>query len=237
MFEIGNSLRDARIRQGLELTDLEAQTKVRSRYLRALEEEAFEQLPGESYVRGFLRLYAERLGLDGQLYVDEYNLRFTEGADEPVPPGGPQRRARSRGAESRAVLVALAGIVVVTMLVIAAWRFGTGEEDSGVPAAVAPVATGEAPAGAEVTLVVSAVDGPSRVEIHRNGPAGELLFEGTLRAGETGRPFVGRRLWISVSKPGNLAFSLDGETVEAPVAGGPAVLIASVDGLREGPGS
>ena len=66
MFEIGNSLRDARVRQGLELPELETQTKIRAKYLKALEEEQFDLLPGEAYVKGFLRTYADRLGLDGQ---------------------------------------------------------------------------------------------------------------------------------------------------------------------------
>ena len=50
MFEIGNSLREARLRQGYELPRVEADTKIRAKYLRALEEERFEVLPGETYV-------------------------------------------------------------------------------------------------------------------------------------------------------------------------------------------
>src|SRR4029450_3954127 len=76
VFEIGNSLREARLRQGLEIPRIEADTKIRGKYLRALEEEQFEVLPGDTYVKGFLRTYADYLGLDGQLYMDEYNSRF-----------------------------------------------------------------------------------------------------------------------------------------------------------------
>ena len=87
------------------------ETKIRAKYLRALEEERFDLLPGDTYVKGFLRIYAERLGLDGQLYVDEYNSRFSL-ADEPVlatqgPQGPPQplrvsrRPDRSRGHRRR----------------------------------------------------------------------------------------------------------------------------------------
>ena len=108
VFEIGNSLRDARVRQGLELTSLEAETKIRAKYLRALEEEQFEQLPGDTYVKGFLRTYADRLGLDGQLYVDEYNSRFSldRGAagftptSPPVSPAPATRVPRGRSSRS-----------------------------------------------------------------------------------------------------------------------------------------
>ena len=76
MFEIGNSLREARVRRGIEFAQAEQATKIRVKYLRALEEERFDLLPSETYVKGFVRAYAEYLGLDGQLYVDEFNSRF-----------------------------------------------------------------------------------------------------------------------------------------------------------------
>src|SRR5262245_66167300 len=82
VFEIGTSLREARNRQQLDLTEVEQATKIRSRYLQALEEEAFDVLPAQTYVKGFLRTYADYLGLDGQLYVDEYNSRYAVGDDE-----------------------------------------------------------------------------------------------------------------------------------------------------------
>ena len=87
MFEIGNSLREARLRQSLELSDVERATKIPPKYLRALEDEQFELLPAQTYVKGFLNTYAEFLGLDGQLYVDEYNSRYvTREEEEPFRP-------------------------------------------------------------------------------------------------------------------------------------------------------
>jgi len=63
VFEIGHSLREARVRHGLDLNRVEADTKIRAKYLQALEEENFELLPAETYVKGFLRTYANYLGL------------------------------------------------------------------------------------------------------------------------------------------------------------------------------
>ena len=129
MFDIGSSLREARLRQDLDFPELEERTKIRPKYLRALEDEQFDILPAPTYVRGFLRSYAEALGLDGQPFVDEYNSRFTVGEDDaplrarraPVP-------RRERGPrESRMAVVALFAIAVVTALVIAAWKFGGPE--------------------------------------------------------------------------------------------------------------
>ena len=82
MFEIGSSLQEARLRQGVDLNEAEAATKIRAKYLRALEDERFEILPAQTYVKGFLRAYADYLGLDGQLYVDEFNSRYVPGDDE-----------------------------------------------------------------------------------------------------------------------------------------------------------
>ena len=79
MFEIGNSLREARLRRRIEFAQAEQATKIRGKYLRALEDEQFDVLPSQTYVKGFLRTYADYLGLDGQLYVDEYNSRFVAG--------------------------------------------------------------------------------------------------------------------------------------------------------------
>src|SRR3954469_16319176 len=129
MFEIGTSLREARLRRRIDFAEAEQATKIRGKYLRALEEEQFEFLPSSTYVKGFLRTYADYLGLDGQLYVDEYNVRYGSG-DEALERRGRARssapgrhpRKRRRGLETKIVWVAVMGIGIVTALVIAAWR-------------------------------------------------------------------------------------------------------------------
>src|SRR5947207_14946808 len=81
---IGESLREARLAQGLELGDVEARIKIRPRYLRALEAEDWDALPGDAYVRGFLRTYGDFLGLDGLGLVEEY--RWIAPPPEPEHP-------------------------------------------------------------------------------------------------------------------------------------------------------
>src|SRR5438046_1245841 len=63
------------MRQRLDITDVEAGTKIRAKYLRALENEDFGMLPGSTFVKSFLRTYAEFLGLDPHLLVREYGVR------------------------------------------------------------------------------------------------------------------------------------------------------------------
>jgi cytoskeletal protein RodZ len=128
MFEIGSSLREARERRNLSYGQVEAETAIRTRYIRALEDEDFHILPGPTYTKGFLRAYAEYLGLDGQPFVDEFNSRHHDprGAAEHTPIASKPRsrppRKRHRR-ESNLVMIALAAIVAVSFLVVLALRF------------------------------------------------------------------------------------------------------------------
>src|SRR5579864_1395651 len=124
MFELGTSLREARVRQGLDFPQAELATKIRAKYLRALEEEQFDVLPAETYVRGFLRAYADFLGLDGQLYVDEYDSRFAADAFDDAPARHSKPRSRDLSFERRAIVLALVGVTALAALVIVAWKFG-----------------------------------------------------------------------------------------------------------------
>jgi cytoskeletal protein RodZ len=127
MFEIGPALREARERRGLGFGDVEADTAIRSRYIRALEEEQFHVLPGSTYTKGFLRAYAEYLGLDGQLFIDEFNSRHHDArssGEQPIasrPRSRPQQRRQRR--ESNLVMIVLAAIVAVSALVLLATTF------------------------------------------------------------------------------------------------------------------
>src|SRR6516225_6647633 len=74
MTEIGETLRDARMRARIDVSEIEAKTKIRAKYLRALENEEWGLLPGPTFVKSFLRTYAQALGLDGKALVEEYRL-------------------------------------------------------------------------------------------------------------------------------------------------------------------
>ncbi len=76
MPEIGPTLRETRMRQRLDIVEVEAATKIRAKYLRALENEEWDQLPGPTFVRTFLRTYGDYLGLDSKMLVEEYKQRF-----------------------------------------------------------------------------------------------------------------------------------------------------------------
>src|ERR1700754_835772 len=117
MPEIGATLREARMRARIDISEIESETKIRAKYLRALENEEWDLLPGPTYVKSFLRTYADALGLDGKLLIEEYKLRHERLSDvelQPIaPPGQRERRRRPRAALSRGWLV---GFVVLALL-------------------------------------------------------------------------------------------------------------------------
>lgn len=218
MFDIGSSLRDARVRQGLDFPELEQLTRIRPKYLRALEDERFDVLPAPTYVRGFLRSYASALGLDGQPFVDEYNSRFAVGEDDVVvrarrvPP--PRRDRQDR--ESRIAVLALVAIAVVTALVIAAWRFG-GPDGEKVPglATQPQAAVRPAKGAAKARLAVRATVGDTWMEVRAGSASGRLVYSGTLEQGQR-KSFQGRRLHLALAKPANVSVRLGGRQTELP---------------------
>ena len=217
MFEIGSSLRESRIRQDLGFEELEQRTKVRAKYLRHLEEERFDQLPGHAYTKGFLQVYADALGLDGRLYVEEYNSRYVAGEEGtprvPHSPTARQRRRRERR-ESGTVGVALAAILLVTALVIAAWRFG-GHEDPRVEGVNAntprtTASTSLRQTQQQVTVTVRAVLGPTFMEVRAGTATGRPLYTGTLEKGQLQR-FTQKALYLSIDRPGYVLVKVDGK--------------------------
>jgi hypothetical protein len=217
VFEIGSSLREARTRQGLDFNEMEFRTKVRAKYLRALEDERFDQLPAHTYIKGFLRTYAEALGMDGQLYVDEYNSRFVaDDEDTPlrtrrVPAQG--RRQSRHHRESRLAAVAVTAIVILTALVIAAWKFG---DPSSPRVQGVNLNSGASAASVAKGLSVTAVGRASYLEVRT--ARGKPLYRGTLARGQTKR-FAPGRLTVSVASPTNVVVRVGGHRVTVPANG------------------
>jgi hypothetical protein len=235
VFEIGNSLREARLRQGLEFPELEQATKIRGKYLRALEDEQFDILPGQTYVKGFLRTYSEYLGLDGQLYVDEYNSRYIPGDEEtPLRAQSKSTVGRNPRVESSVVLLALAAIGILTALVVVAWRFGSDTPETAIPdfssqppaetRAKEPARRPARPAAPIARLTITGALGDSWVEVHARSAAGPELYRGTLEAGSTIR-FAQRRLHVVMGRPGNLRLRVNGRIREVPGRGNTTAVV------------
>src|ERR687890_2832975 len=97
MPDIGAMLRETRMRERIDITEVESATKIRAKYLRALENEEWDLLPGPTFVKTFLRTYGDYLGLDSKMLVEEYKQRFERvSASELMPFQGPLSGRRQR---------------------------------------------------------------------------------------------------------------------------------------------
>ena len=141
MPEIGATLREARMRARIDISEIEAETKIRAKYLRALENEEWGLLPGPAYVRSFLRTYAEALDLDAKLLLEEYKLRHERPSDHDLMPIGAPRRRGGRGGRGagplrpqrephRIPVGAVVGVILV-LLFGALYLLGKGSGDGG----------------------------------------------------------------------------------------------------------
>jgi hypothetical protein len=228
MFAIGDSLREARTRRGLKHADVQKSLRIRERYLTALEEERWELLPGEAYIKGFLRQYAEFLGLDGNLYVDEYTSRFFHPEEEPFVPESLAPRIRHTGVLRLAGLVA----VVVAVAGLAAWQLSGTTETAKRPsigtsdATAAPLpqahprpavkpASSPTPAAAPTptVAVLSAARGRSWISVRLGDAYGKVIYQGVLEQGQTMRFGVKQSLWVRMGRPWLLDIRLAGHMV------------------------
>jgi transcriptional regulator with XRE-family HTH domain len=234
VFEVGSSLRRARERQGLTLAEAERATRISPRYLRALEEERFTDLPGDAYARSFLREYADFLGLEAQPFVDEFDARFATREEPAIAPRG----LPARNSLGRYVGIALAGLALAGLAI---WALGArdGERTAtemptfGVAATTTvvtrPAARHQPKPPKSVSLVLTAAHGRCWLSVHRDTAAGRTVWEGTLEQGSTIR-FHGRRLWLRIGWPPALDASLDGHSVALPPR--TASVLVTAGGLR-----
>ncbi len=166
---IGATLKDARRRIGMDIKEAEERTKIRTRYLRALEAEDWEVLPAPAYVRGFLRVYGQILGLDGEMLADRYRRSYEEPAAaqsraaEPVLGNrrGPGR-ASSRPPSRSGWIVVVGAVIVVLLVVLAILGLTSGGSDertgAGKNAALSKTESAKPDAGGERSGGLEPVD-------------------------------------------------------------------------------
>jgi cytoskeleton protein RodZ len=125
MAEIGSTLREARIRARIDMTEVESRTKIRAKYLRAIENEEWDLLPGPVYAKSFLRTYGDYLGLDSRMLVDQFKRQYERPVDHETTPIASLSRERDRGPRGPRgpLMPPWAPIVVVLVAVVVALYF------------------------------------------------------------------------------------------------------------------
>jgi hypothetical protein len=228
VFDIGASLTAARESQGFVLADAERLTRLREKYLRALEEDRFDALPGRAYARAFLRSYADALSLDADRFVEEFDQRFPE-VDE--APAAPVFRARPRRAFPVKAALGLSALAACAAVI--AWS-STSDDNALTPIAslqptAAPTHHRHALAVAQPVvrhypLVIHAGGGTCWVLVRRGGATGPVLYEGLLGQGQTLR--FAPKVWVRLGAPWNVAVRRGPHVVAGLAATMPVNLVA-----------
>jgi cytoskeleton protein RodZ len=138
MEQIGARLREARMRGKIDINQVESDTKIRAKYLRAMENEEWSLLPGEIYAKTFLRTYADYLGLDSREVLDDYRRQYERPTDHDLRPlTSGRERDRRQGSRRRQQPQPRGGggfpippwalvVIVLVVVVVALWLVGTG---------------------------------------------------------------------------------------------------------------
>src|SRR3954447_15816172 len=235
MPEIGETLREARMRRRIDMTEVETATKIRGKYLRALENEEWDLLPGPTFVKSFLRTYAEYLGLDARLLVEEYRQRYERPSTQDLTPFSarrpPKRRRRARLASLGPILV-IAGIGVV--LLVSLYLLGTIGQDDETPAPPTQASQTPAPAPAKKKKSKSDSRAPARprevrLRLVATGPVYVCLVDGdgkqvideqTLATG-TRTPVYKSRLFRTNFGNDNVRMLVDGKSYSVEASADP----------------
>jgi cytoskeleton protein RodZ len=226
---IGDSLREARMRQHLDIADVESKTKIRAKYLRALENEEFGMLPGPTFVKTFLRTYAEALGLDPQVLVEEYRATYEPREEaEHLQQLGPTAVARDRrrgggiGAPPPGpwVLIGLAALAVVGVLLVIGLVSGSdnGGDNGGSQKAGGQTTTTTKPkkkqkpktTATPKTVTLRIVPANQVYVCLDSGPGTDITFEGILDSPRTFRD--GKRLRVNLGKT-DVQLTVNGKAV------------------------
>lgn len=228
---IGAILRQARTRRDIELAEVEAATRIRLKYLRAIEAEDWDALPEGVYTRGFIRTYASFLGLDGERLAAEYRREVEGGGSRPAvdPAAAATARQRSpRGARRVRGLtwIAVAAVIAVAALVLVALPLGGGGEDSpssrpgrgptSVRASAPKPQPKRAPAGVSMRLTATA-----EVWVCVLDAAGRPLVNGQiLEGGAAEGPFRSGSFTVSLGN-GEVTMLIDGREADIPATSSP----------------
>jgi hypothetical protein len=216
------------MRQGLDIADVEVATKIRAKYLRALENEEFGMLPGSTFAKTFMRTYAEHLGLDPQLLIEEYRAEYEPRGESELPltpRPARQRERRGGGGPPVGPGTAFAIGVVLLLVLLAVIGLTGGDDGDGGSSATDTTQSDRSPEKREPARRRPAAPRTLRVRVAPVGATyvciddgnGKVSFEGTLTGPRTFRSR--RRMRINLGRA-SARLTVNGKRV--PIADGPS---------------
>lgn len=239
MADIGAQLREARTRARIEIAQMEAQSKIRAKYLRALENEEWDLLPGPTYVKSFLRTYGDMLDLDGRSLVADYKREHEPFLDDDIGPtpkhtGGRMASKKNQGPPlGRLVLIAL----VIAAAIGGGYWFATRDTEPSTPSSAVTATTGAADAatattGAQATAQPATVTLTAKQSVFICARAGDrqLINGRTYQAGQKTSALRGRTVALTLTNT-NVELRVNGKQVAIPAGGAPVNLTVTADGV------
>ena len=209
MSELGTRLREARVNKGYTLNTLQQMTKIQKKYLQALEEGNYEEVPGNFYVRAFVKQYADMVGLDGDLLLREYadELEFLNAqdkrtqapADQPLPSRVAMRHSGERDNRLEMILsyIPLFILTVIILLIIVILAFAIRKANQGD-------VDSDNQAVTVATSIVESVEPSSLVEDSNQDESDQTEKTTTTQEMMEGMERVGDAMIRLVSEPGSL---------------------------------
>ncbi|MEA2357759.1 MAG: cytoskeleton protein RodZ [Solirubrobacteraceae bacterium] len=219
------------MRQKIDIAEVESATKIRAKYLRALENEEFGLLPGTTFVKTFMRTYAEYLGLDAQLLIEEYRVDYEprgEGEMQPMvsrPSRRQQERRRPRASRGPPGPGTAVVVIVVVVLAIFAILGLTGGNDEGPGSGKSETTAGKKPPQSQRTTAKPAPKRkPTSVRLRivptsatylcvDRGQDTSIVYQGTTVDPQT---FRGKHLRVNIGNGSTVRVSANGKRVAIP---------------------
>ena len=250
---IGQKLRDARADRGVELSEVERATKIRLKFIEAMEADRWEELPAPAYARGFLDIYARYLGLDQDALLDEYSKTVEGEGHEAIPesvikPGTLRqtRPARRLGSISLAPVAKVAAVVVVLVIVGLVIVGSIGGSDNGGGNAKKSAARDNGTKGARPTTTSNTTTsttpaGQVSVELRATAPVWVCLVDDsgtpvvdsvTLDTNQSRGPFSAGGFEVTFGN-GSVEMTVDGEAAPIPQAAEPLGYRITPAGVRK----
>jgi cytoskeleton protein RodZ len=244
---LGQFLRQERELRGIPLDRIEEATRIRAAQLRAIEDDRLESLPAEAYARGFVRTYAEYLGLNGDDVVAIFNEQWNRSAHraEPALPQTPVSVARSSPSGLFSLWVGLACLLLAGSAVLYLMGGSGGGHAAQPPPTTHPPATQPVtnpttsstqppppvqPAG--VRMTVTAAQGSCWLEARRGSANGALLAERTLAPGQAVH-LHGPRLWLRLGDPTSVRLRVNGKALKNSYPAQPINLMVTPHGATQ----
>jgi cytoskeletal protein RodZ len=248
---VGQALREARKERGIKLSEVERVTKIRVKFLRAMEEDRWDDLPAPAYARGFLSTYARFLDLDDQALVDQYKRTAEPTAKaEPIPYQVVQRGGGARRRPIRPAAMVVAGLLAATVLglvIVGLLGDADGTDDGRDLAEQRERTAGDSATDEESTTDETTTEEStalaSEVSVELRSTAtvwvclvddggGTFVNGETLTANEVRGPFEGSAFEVTFGN-GSVEMTVDGEPAEVPPVAEPLGYRITPSGVRE----